>query len=297
MSGSTLRAPSVPDLGLLTVVVLAAATSGPITAAITVSALAVSFWRCGLAAAVTAPFGWPGRQSLRGAGRLVVLAGVMLAGHFATWLSSVRLTDVATATALVATQPVFTVLLARLGGARVSPVTWLGVLVALAGVVLVGGVRVSLDPQALLGDALALAGGAFAAAYTVAGERARRTVPSATYSGAAYAVAALVMLPVCVLAGAPLGGYSARDWWLIVALTGFAQLLGHSVANHVVRTTSATVVSLALLFEVPGATLVAWVWLGQTPSPLLLPAIALLLVGLGLVIVSATRATPTETPA
>lgn len=289
--------PSATDGGLLLVVVLAAATSGPIAAAVSVSALAVSFWRCGLAALVTAPFGWAGRVGLRGAGAVTVVAGVMLAGHFATWLSGVRLTDVATATALVATQPVWAVLLARLGGVRVLPLTWVGVAVALAGVVLVSGVRLRLEPQALLGDVLALLGGVFAAAYTVAGERARRTVPSATYSGAAYGVAALTMIPVCLLAGAPLSGYGARDWALILAMTAGAQLLGHSVANHVVRTTSATVVSLVLLFEVPGAALVAWVWLGQTPSPTLVPAILLLLAGLAIVVVSATRSTPTETPA
>ena len=52
----------------------------------------------------------------------------------------------------------------------------------------------------------------------------------------------------------PLVGFSADDWIKIVALTAGAQLLGHTLINLVLRSTSATVVSLAMLFEVPGAT-------------------------------------------
>ena len=46
----------------------------------------------------------------------------------------------------------------------------------------------------------------------------------------------------------------------------------------------ATAVALALLFEVPGATLVAWVWPGQTPSAWVLPGTALMLAGLAIVV-------------
>ena len=63
-----------------------------------------------------------------------------------------------------------------------------------------------------------------------------------------------------------------------------------------VQTTSATVVSLALLFEVPGAVVIAALWLGQAPTLLVLPAMVLLFAGLTLVIWSGTRRTPTESP-
>jgi drug/metabolite transporter (DMT)-like permease len=55
-------------------------------------------------------------------------------------------------------------------------------------------------------------------------------------------------------------------------------------------------VSLALLFEVPGAVLIAALWLGQSPTPLVLPAILLLFAGLVVVIWSGTRGVPTESP-
>ncbi|MEE3089569.1 MAG: EamA family transporter, partial [Actinomycetota bacterium] len=78
-----------------------------------------------------------------------------------------------------------------------------------------------------------------------------------------------------------------------------AQLLGHSMMTRVLSSTSATVVSLAILFEMPGATLVAAIWLGQVPPLALLPAAGLILAGLVIVIKAADRgpaaATVTET--
>jgi drug/metabolite transporter (DMT)-like permease len=104
------------------------------------------------------------------------------------------------------------------------------------------------------------------------------------------------LLPLALLFGAELTGYSERDWWLLIALTVGAQLLGHTLVNLVLRTTSATVTSLAILFEMPGATLIAAVWLGQVPPLALIPALVLLFAGLVLVIRSGDRDVPSETP-
>jgi drug/metabolite transporter (DMT)-like permease len=115
-------------------------------------------------------------------------------------------------------------------------------------------------------------------------------------TGVAYTVSSLAILPVCLLLGVAMGGYSARDWWLLVALTLCAQLVGHTLINRVLRTTPATVTSLAILFEMPGATLIAAVWLGQVPPLAIVPALVLLFAGLVLVIRSGDRDVPSETP-
>ena len=81
-----------------------------------------------------------------------------------------------------------------------------------------------------------------------------------------------------------LWGYDGRTWLQLLALTAGAQLLGHSVFNLVLRTTSPTVVSLFLLLEVPGAAVIAAVALGQVPPLQALPAAALLLAGLAIVV-------------
>ena len=168
---------------------------------------------------------------------------------------------------------------------------WVGIAVSLVAVVVLTGVDFSLDPQALVGDLLALLGGVFAAFYTVAGAEVRRTVSTTSYTALCYSTAAVALLAACLVGGVQLWGFSTKTWVELLALTLGAQLLGHSLFNLVLRSTSATVVSLVLLLEVPGAALIAALALGQTPPLAALPAAVLLLVGLGIVISSGSDVT------
>jgi drug/metabolite transporter (DMT)-like permease len=66
------------------------------------------------------------------------------------------------------------------------------------------------------------------------------------------------------LAGAPLGGFPARDWAVFGALAAGPMLLGHTGMNYALKHFRATTVNVASLAEPVGATVIAW----------LLPAIA-----------------------
>ena len=226
----------------------------------------------------------------------MVVAGLFLAAHFAAWIPSLRFTSVASSTALVATQPVWAALIARRRGARVEPRAWAGIAIALLGVLVLTGVDLVVDPRSLVGDLMALAGGMLAAAYVTAGGQVRQQVSTATYTMVAYGSAGLALLALCLVLRVPLGGWSARDWWLIVALTLLAQLLGHTMVARVLSTTSATVVSLAILFEMPGATIIAAWWLGQRPPLAVVPAVVLLFAGIAMVISTGDRDVLLEEP-
>jgi drug/metabolite transporter (DMT)-like permease len=75
-------------------------------------------------------------------------------------------------------------------------------------------------------------------------------------------------------------GFGGSAWLKILALTAGAQLLGHTLFNRALKTTSPTVVSVVILLEVPIAALIAAVWLGQVPSIWALPGALLILAGL-----------------
>ena len=294
------RPPTV-DLVLLGVAVAAIATSAPLIAATAGAPLAISFWRSLLGSAVTLPWAWfrhgsEMRSLSRYELRWTVTAGVLLALHFAAWLPSLRFTTVASSTALVSLQPVWAALLARRQGAYVPRSAWIGIAISLVGVLVLTGIDVSVSPRHLVGDLLALVGGMLSAAYVTAGERVRRTVSTPTYTSLAYGVSAGVLLPLCLVFGQSLSGYSASEWATILALTAGAQLLGHTLINRVLRTTSATVTSLAILLEMPGATIIAAIWLGQVPPASIVPAVALIFAGLVLVIRAGDPRTPTESP-
>ena len=75
---------------------------------------------------------------------------------------------------------------------------------------------------------------------------------------------------------------------MILAVTLASQLLGHTVFNHLLATMSPTIVSMTILLEVPGAALLAAVFLGQAPPVAVYAGLALILGGLAVVVSTRT---------
>ncbi len=221
---------------------------------------------------------------------MIVLAGVLLAAHFALWTPSLRYTTVASATALVCTRPVWTAVGTRLLGRSVSRLTWAGIGLSTLGVALVTWADLDVSGRALTGDLMALFAGMLAAAYTMAGEVARRAVSTGVYASLCYGTCALVLLAASLLGRVRLTGYDTQTWLRLVALTVTAQLLGHTLFNRVVgQVEGHGGRHLRSCSKVPGPALIAAVFLGQTPPATVVPAAVLLLAGV-LVVVRAQDA-------
>jgi drug/metabolite transporter (DMT)-like permease len=292
--------PPAGDLVLIAVAVVAVSTSAPLIREAQAPALAIAFWRNAMAVAVLGPLCLARRrEEIAGLGRAPargsVLAGGLLAAHFATWVPSLSFTTVASSVALVATQPVWAALLARARGEDVPAQAWLGIALAFGGAVLLTGVDVSLAGRALAGDLLALAGGMLAAAYVTVGADVRRSVSTTVYTAICYSTAAALLGLLCLTGGQAVTGFDGRTWLCLLAITAGPQLLGHSLVNRVLRTTSATIVSVAILFEIVGSTLLAWAAFGETPPAGAYPA-ALLIAG-GIVLVVLAGRPPAVQPA
>jgi drug/metabolite transporter (DMT)-like permease len=293
-------APSRPppvDLGLLGVAVVAVSTSAPLIRAADAPSLAIAFWRNALALPVLGAVVLVSRERRREMSgldrrerRLAVVAGLFLAAHFATWVPSLSFTSVASSVALVATQPVWAALIARWRGEHVPSLAWWGIGAAMAGTLVLTGVDLSISARALFGDVLALLGGALAAAYVTVGAEARRTVSTTVYATACYGVAAAALLAVCAVGRQPVAGYDGRTWLLLVATVLGPQLLGHTLVNRVLATISPVIVSVAILFEIVGAALLAWLAFDEVPPASAVPAALLIAAGVVLVV----RANPTE---
>jgi drug/metabolite transporter (DMT)-like permease len=297
--GPPARAAPTPVTGELTVGlslavgIIAVATSGPLIAFAAAPGLAIAFWRNAMALSLLAPAAAlrrraellavfaPGRRE----GLLCVLAGLALAAHFALWVPSIKMTTVATSTALVNAQPVWVGLLTLVTGRRLGAWTWVGIGAAVAGAVAATGVDLVSSRTALIGDLLALLGGMVGAVYTLLGERVRATTSTTTYTTVCYGVCAVTLLVVCLAFRVPLTGFPASAWVAIVAVTVGPQLLGHSLFNFALRRVSATTVSVLILLETPGAALIAWAWLGQVPAAAAVPGLVLLLLGVAIVAV------------
>lgn len=293
--------PTGVDLPLLALAVLGIGASAPLIAAIAAPALAIALWRNVLGTAALLP--WAATRARADLGRVlhdpplrrtVLAAGLALAVHFATWVPAVTLTTVAAATALGAVQPVWNALLARAGGQHVAGRAWAGIVVAVLGAVLLTGADLGGGSDALAGNVLALLGGMAAAGYVALGARARDSIGTSAYAVSCYTVCAVVLLLVCLVGGVPLTGFPASAWAMLVLLTVLAQLLGHTLLNRAVGTVGPVVVALVVLLEVPAATVIAAAWLGQVPPPAVLPAAALVLAGVALVVTAPGR--PPQVP-
>lgn len=263
----------MPPLLVLIVAVLATTYAGPVVRFATAPALAVAFWRLALVLPVAAVFAFAEREGSGGrrplgppAGvprprslPLIVLAGLLLALHFWSWIASLRFTAVASSVVLVSMKPVFAWMIGAVW-LREHPSrqeTW-GIGLAVLGASLIGLGDARLSLGALGGDALALLGAVTGAGYYVIGRRVRQTVGVWRYAARVYAVAALGLALMAVPAGVRLGGYGGRDWAVFGALAAGPMLVGHTGMNYALRHFRATTVNVAALGEPVGASLIAW---------------------------------------
>lgn len=237
--------------------------------------LTASFWRLAFAVFLLAPFAAksiPAWRAYSSRDRWATLAsGVALGAHFGLWVTSLFFTTVAASVALVTLQAVFVALGAHfILGERLSGRGWIGVVLATVGAIAIGasdGIAAPDSRRALLGDAMALAGGLGSATYMLIGRRLRQRHDVVTYVLPVYAIAALSLLPVIWLANQPLtAGLGSTSFLLFVLLAAVPMLGGHTLANWCMRYIPAPTVAAWILLEPAGAALLAWPILGELPT-------------------------------
>ncbi len=275
--------PEGRDIAFLALGVVGIGTSGPVIALSTMPVPTLIFWRNLGGALTMLPFAMVKKEwksvEQRTAIRWSLLSGFLLALHFLGFFVAMRMSSVAAGTALTAMQPIFAAIFLKIRGHRIPRQAWLGMLIAFLSVLLITGVDLHLSVRAFVGDLAALGCAALAAGYVLIGSKAQRTLSTSTYTVFCYSTCALTVLPVSLLVGYPLFHFTAKQWWLVLALIAGAQLLGHTMFNLSLKRVSPAVVSLITFFEVPvSAILAAW-WLGQHPAAGIIPGIVGLLVG------------------
>lgn len=198
--------------------------------------------------------------------------GVVLAAHFAFWITSLKTegVTVASSVVLVTSHPVLVAIVSHfLMGERVSLPTALGIGLGLAGVTAIAVADAGISGATLVGDIFAFLGGIMAGIYFVAGRRLRQRVPLTLYAFVVYATAAITLLVLAAVTGAllPTGDLS-RELVLLLAMALIPQLGGHTLYNWSLRFVTAPVVSLSLVGEPIGSSLLAWILLSEAPSSL-----------------------------
>ena len=287
------KLPTGRDIPFLISGVLGIGASGPIIAKSTMPVPTMIMWRNLFGGLVMVPFALKRKEwnttNQRNAIKWSAVAGVLLALHFICFFLAMRLTSVATGTALTATQPIFAAIFVRLSGGHIPRKAWSGMFIAFASVLLITGVDLNLSFRSFQGDVIAVIGGALAAIYMIIGSNVQRDISTSTFTAVCYLACALTALPIAIASGYKLTGYSNSEWILLVALVITAQIMGHTMFNLSLKRVSPAVVALVVFFEVPVSAILAFLWLDQKPPAGTIPGIIGLLIGCGLFVVRSKK--------
>lgn len=208
------------------------------------------------------------------------ISGGFLALHFVSWFASLGYTSVASSTALMSTEVIFTAFgfLLFLGG-KIGKKAWGCILAAFAGSVIIGLADGGSGSDALLGDLLSLLGAVFITGYTLIGRFERERLSNTVYTYLTYASCVTVLLLMDLVTGTPLAGWGIKEIGIGFCLGFFCTLLGHSLFNWCLKYLNPAYVAAAKLCEPIAASLLAIVLFREIPSAMQLFGAALLLAG------------------
>ncbi len=287
------KLPTGRDIPFLALGVLGIGSSGPIIAKATMPIPTMIFWRNLVGALVMMPFAlargeWRTKAEQR-AIRWSILAGALLATHFVCFFWAMKLTSVATGTALTATQPIFAAIFIKLAGGHIPRKSIGGLVIAFFSVVVITGIDFNVSIQAFQGDLLAVIGGAVGAAYMIIAANSQKVISTSTFTTVCYLTCAVMIFPVVLVTNSNLTGFSTSEWILLAGLIIGAQFLGHTLFNFTLKRVSPAVVSLVVFFEVPVSAILAYLWLGQQPPAGTIPGIIGLLFGCSLFVLRSNQ--------
>jgi drug/metabolite transporter (DMT)-like permease len=223
---------------------------------------------------------------------VIIVIGVILAAHFSLWITSLKMTSVASSVILVTAHPI---LVAPVSfyflKERLSWLNILGIAISVTGVavLVIGNYGFSaFGLDTVQGNILALLGGVAAGLYILGGRKIRKNVSTITYAFLVYAVATLTLFFICLFLSAPVYHLAVTDYEIILLMALVSGIFGHTVYNWSLGHIRASVMSVALLGEPIGSSLLAFgipqiievSWAAQVPSIFTVIGGGIILVGI-----------------
>lgn len=195
---------------------------------------------------------------------LSLFSGVILAVHFILWFESLNYTSVASSVVLVTLQPIF----AFLGTyfffrERFSSGAVISMIIALIGSIVISWGDFRISGIALFGDILALLGAIAVTAYFLLGQNARKRLSLMTYTFIVYGISSITLIIYNAILERPFFGYPESHWLIFIALAVIPTFLGHTLFNWALKWLSTSTISMSMLFEPIGASVLAYFILGE----------------------------------
>ncbi len=217
---------------------------------------------------------------------IAIISGLFLSLHFITWIASIKYTSIASSVTLVATSPVFVIIISfLLFGERPSLITLIATVVAILGTALIAYsdkniASSSQYPAPLFGDFLALLGAFAVSIYFISGSHLRKYMHTFQYITLVYTSAALFTTIFALLSSKPFTGYRTESYIYMILMAVVPQLFGHTSFNWALKHLKASAVAISVLGEPIGATILAYIFFHQTVSQLKLLGMAMVILSI-----------------
>ena len=217
---------------------------------------------------------------------IMIGIGLILAAHFSLWITSLKLTSVASSVILVAAHPFLVGPVSHyLFREKLSILNIIGIMLSIFGVIILvygnyGLSSIALD--SLEGNILALLGGVAAGFYILGGRKMRKKVSVTSYVFVVYGASTIALLLICLIFNAPVYNISIQDYQIILLMAIISGIFGHTFYNWSLKYIRTSIVSVVLLGEPLASTLFAYAipWIHQVPSEYTILGGAVILIGI-----------------
>jgi drug/metabolite transporter (DMT)-like permease len=203
---------------------------------------------------------------------IMVAIGLILAAHFSLWITSLKMTSVASSVILVAIHPILVGPFSHfIFKEKLSIYNLIGIFLSVFGVVILiyGNYGFSsIRYDSVEGNILALLGGVAAGFYIIGGRKIRRELSVGSYVFVVYGVSTLALFFVCIIFNAPVYNLSYENYLLILLMAIVSGIFGHTFYNWSLKFIRTSIVSVVLLGEPILSTIFAFIipWINQIPS-------------------------------
>jgi len=279
--------PAFPPNVALLVSIVAVSTASILIRMSGAPPLAIATYRLAFATLMLLPFyirsGGHKRLAASSSRDILTLAavGVVLAIHFGSWITSLGLTSVASSVLFVHVDPIFVAVVSHFYlGERIRRGTLIGITFALVGAVTIAFGDAGVSGTSLFGDLLAMIGAVMLGLYILAGRRLRQSLDLVSYVTPVYATSTFALALASLATGTSLWPYPLSELLLFLAIALIPMIFGHTIYNWTLKWLPAPLVSISLLGEPVGATILAYLLLEEVPSTLTLIGGVLILLGI-----------------
>jgi drug/metabolite transporter (DMT)-like permease len=217
----------------------------------------------------------------------MIAIGMVLALHFGSWITSLENTTVASSVILVTSHPMFVAIVSHyLFHEKLSTIGYLGIVIAFVGIIVLTVGDMGLGSSTFRADILALIGSIAAGIYILGGRKSRKSISLIPYVFIVYGICTICLLAACIVVSAPIYPLPIREYELFIVMALVPTILGHTMYNYALKYVKAQIISVSLLGEPIGSTILAVILLSEAPPEftiiggcLILPGIYMAYIG------------------